>query len=167
MANPNLTEQATNIHIADFYSKEGRSLYLRKIMFNDNGASAMIIMLFPSATNGIDTTCQKCINNCLRLEISSLSIVNIFSRNENNTPSSDKINNSVILQEAEQCDQVILAFGSGKSYTERKGELLTMLQHCKDKLVTLKSSKGTLCSHPLSPYCKEWDIVPFEFGDKA
>lgn len=128
MANPNLTEQVTNIHIADFYSKEGKSLYLRKITFNDSGASAMIVMLFPSATNGIDTTCQKCINNCLRLGIASLSIVNIFSRNENNTPSSDKINNAVILQEAEQCDQVILAFGSGKSYTERKQEVITLLK---------------------------------------
>ncbi len=167
MANPNLTEQATNIHIADFYSKEGKSLYLRKITFNDSGTSAMIIMLFPSATNGIDTTCQKCINNCLRLGIASLSILNIFCRNENNTPSSDKVNNAVILQEAGECDKIIVAFGSGKSYTERKSEVLTLLQHQKNKLFTLKSTKGTLLTHPLSPYCKKWDIVPYEFENKV
>lgn len=160
--NANLVEKNMNIRIADFYSKEERSLYLRRIALAESGSTAAIIMLFPSDTKGIDTTCQKCINNGYRLGLSSLSILNIFCKNEHNSPSTDKVNNSVILQEAEQCDQVILAFGSGNTYTDRKEEVLKLLARQSEKLYTLKSSKGTLFSHPLSPFCKEWEIVKVE-----
>lgn len=162
MNNSNLTEKQMSIQISDFYGKDSKSLYLRKIRLSSSGPKVAIIMLFPSDTDGIDTTCQKCINNGLRLGFSELSIVNIFSRNEQNSPSTDKINNSVILQVAEQCEQIILAFGSGNSYQERKEEVLKLLQHYSAKLLALKSSKGTVCSHPLSPYCREWEIVPFK-----
>lgn len=162
MNNPNLIEKQVNIQISDFYGKDSKSLYLRKILLNDSGPKVAVIMLFPSSTAGIDTTCQKCVNNSLRLGFSELSIINIFSRNEHNSPSTDKINNSIILQAAEQCDQIILAFGSGNSYQERKEEVLKLLQHYSGKLLALKGSKGTICSHPLSPYCREWEIVPYQ-----
>lgn len=157
----NLSQKDQNLRVTDFYSKDERSLYVRKIQMNADGPKVAVIMLFPSDSKGIDTTCQKCINQALRLGFSELSILNIFSRNEHNSPSTDKINNSVILQEAEECEQLILAFGSGNTYLDRKEEVLRLLQHFSDKLYALKSSKGTICSHPLSPYCKEWEIVKY------
>ena len=119
-----------------------------------------VIMTFPSTADSLllDQTTMLVINGAVKSGFGEVSILNVFSAINSTNPRIDKVNCSVMIDECEKADVVLVAYGRSTSYTDDKQKVLEMLEKYKDKLYTLIDSKGLPYSHPLSPLAHEWNI---------
>lgn len=159
MNTTNLIERTSTVETTAVFSKNGKERYLLKMQWSDK-RSLTIVMSFPSTADELmlDQTTMLVRNGALKNGFGSVSIVNLFSSINNENPKHDKMNSSILFEECESSDVILVCYGRGTGCTEEKEQLLDALQPYKSKLYTLIDSKGLPFSHPLSPLTHEWKI---------
>lgn len=157
---PVVERQSTVKTVAQF-SKDGKHRYSLSMVWDESKPKAAIVMTYPSTADELtlDQTTMLVKNNAVRNAFGGVTIVNIFSMKDHETPRSDRVNESVLLKVCDEADAVIVAYGRGMSHQERKEEVLNMLSGYKPKLYTIKDGKGRPFAHPLSPAAHEWNVV--------
>ena len=160
MANQNLNEKSDTIVSTAVFSKDGKNRYLLRKTWDTSKKKLSVIMTFPSTADSllVDQTTMLVINGAVKSGFGEVSILNVFSAINSTNPRIDKVNCSVMIDECEKADVVLVAYGRSTSYTDDKQKVLEMLEKYKDKLYTLIDSKGLPYSHPLSPLAHEWNI---------
>ena len=159
--NNNLTERTSNISISAVFSKDGKKRYKLESMWDEKKPKACIIMSQPSTADELitDQTTMLCRNNAVQQNFGGVSIVNVFCGLDIKRPESDRLNSSIVLEECEKADLVIVAYGRGTAYTEERERLLEALKKtCPKKLHTIIDSSGQPFSHPLSPKARNWNL---------
>lgn len=155
-----LIQKTSTVKTTAIFSKSGNDRYLLKYEWDDTKKSAVILMSVPSVASELlfDQTSMLCRNGAVKNDFGSLAIVNLTPAVNNPAPKQDKQNLSIIQEECEKADCIIIAFGRGTSFQEEKEAMLNTLSVYGDKLYTLVDSKGHTFAHPLSPYAHEWNI---------
>lgn len=161
MTTKELIEKTSTVKTTAVFSKDRRKRYLLRMTWDECKPKACIIMTYPSTANEleIDQTSQLCRNNAVTQGYGSISIVNLFCGLDQTKPESDRMNSSVIAEEASNTDIIIVAYGRGTLYTEEKKRLLEALKPYSDKLYCIKDSAGNKFCHPLSPRARSWQVV--------
>lgn len=155
-----LIEKTSTVKTTAVFSKSGADRYLLKYEWDDTKKSAVIIMSMPSVASELlfDQTTMLCRNGAVKNGFGSISIVNLTPAINNPAPKQDKQNASIIMEECEKADCIIVAFGRGTNFLVEKEAMLNALSPFEKKLYTLIDLKGQPFSHPLSPYAHEWLI---------
>ncbi len=158
--NKELIERTSTVKTTAVFNKSETDRYLLKYEWDSQKKSAVILMSMASSASELifDQTSMLCRNGAVRNDFGSIVIVNLTSSVSNPTPKQDKQNLSIIMQECETADYIIIAFGRGTNFQEEKEAIMKSLSVYQDKLYTLVDSKGLPYSHPLSPYCHEWRL---------
>ena len=157
------------------FSDDSLKRYLLRKTWNESLPKLAIIMLSPSAADGIqlDTTTQLVVNNASRLGYGSVAIVNLSAvlndYNLNHTEE-DPENIKVILEEANNAEKIIYAPGTGKarnkSFMCLQKRVLLALQPYEDKLHCLCNEDGDgRLQHPLSPQVRTWSLSSLKISE--
>ena len=157
----NLTERTSTSHTIAVFSKDGKKRYKLESIWDEKKPKACIIMSQPSTADELltDQTTMLVKNNAVQQNFGGISIVNVFCSLDFKKPESDRINSSIVLEECEKADLVIVAYGRGTAYIEEKERLLEALKKTyPEKLHTIIDSLGQPFSHPLSPKARIWAI---------
>ena len=147
------------------FSRDGKHRYLLEKQWDETLPKAAILMIQAGTADTVkmDTTTMLCVTNACDNSFGAISILNLFSSIQSDTPLSDKVNDATIVRCCDEADKIILAFGKGKEHLERKLEVLKMLEGYKEKFCCIADRKGRTLFHPLAPQVrKEWNLVPFE-----
>lgn len=102
--------QKATIKNEAIYSDDKAHLYLIRRVWDANQPSAAIIMLSPSAiANEIatDMTGMYVINNCYKLGIGSVSIMNLYSQLKGGIYGTNDENDLIIGKSCKDCDKII------------------------------------------------------------
>lgn len=161
MSLTNTVEQKSTVNTTAIFSKNHRERYLLRIEWDKSKKSLAIIMTFPSSADELifDQTTMLVRNEAVKNNFGSVSIVNLFSSINNESPKTDKTNTSVVMKECDSADVIIVAYGRSTSHEdEKKAFLYALNEHYKEKLFTIIDSKGLPFSHPLSPLAHQWNI---------
>lgn len=161
MSVTNTIEQKSTVNTTALFSRNRKDRYLLKIEWDKSKKSLAIIMTFPSSADELifDQTTMLVRNEAVKNNFGSVSIVNLFSSINNESPKNDKTNTSVVMKECDNADVIIVAYGRSTSHTEEKEAFLNALnEHYNEKLYTIVDSKGLQFSHPLSPLAHQWNI---------
>lgn len=161
MSVTNTIEQKSTVNTTALFSRNRKDRYLLKIEWDKSKKSLAIIMTFPSSADELifDQTTMLVRNEAVKNNFGSVSIVNLFSSINNESPKNDKTNTSVVMKECDNADVIIVAYGRSTSHTEEKEAFLNALnEHYNEKLYTIVDSKGLPFSHPLSPLAHQWNI---------
>lgn len=161
MSVANTIEQKSTVNTTAVFSRNRKDRYLLKIEWDKSKKSLAIIMTFPSSADELifDQTTMLVRNEAVKNNFGSVSIVNLFSSINNESPKADKTNTSVVMKECDCADVIIVAYGRSTSHTEEKEAFLNALnEHYNEKLYTIVDSKGLPFSHPLSPLAHQWNI---------
>lgn len=161
MSVANTIEQKSTVNTTALFSRNRKDRYLLKIEWDKSKKSLAIIMTFPSSADELifDQTTMLVRNEAVKNNFGSVSIVNLFSSINNESPKADKTNTSVVMKECDSADIIIVAYGRSTSHTEEKEAFLNALnEHYNEKLYTIVDSKGLPFSHPLSPLAHQWNI---------
>lgn len=161
-----LIERTSTVNTTAVFSKTGNERYLLKSQWDSKGKSLVIIMTFPSLADELifDQTTMLVRNNAVKHGFGSVSIVNLFPSIGGNAQKPSKQNSSIVLQECENADTIIVAYGRDKSNEEAKQQFLQMLSLHSEKLHTIIDKKGLPFSHPLSPLAHEWKVEQLNIG---
>lgn len=157
------------------YSDDGARRHLLKKTWNEKKPNLAIIMLSPSAADGIqlDTTTQLVVNNSARLGYGSVAIVNlsaVLNDFKLQCTTEDPENIKAILNAAEEAEKIIYAPGTGKarnkSFICLQKRVLLALQPYEDKLCCLCNEDGDgRLQHPLSPQVRTWSLSPLKISE--
>ena len=161
MSVANTIEQKSTVNTTAVFSRNRKDRYLLKIEWDKSKKSLAIIMTFPSSADELIfyQTTMLVRNEAVKNNFGSVSIVNLFSSINNESPKNDKTNTSVVMKECDNADVIIVAYGRSTSHTEEKEAFLNALnEHYNEKLYTIVDSKGLPFSHPLSPLAHQWNI---------
>lgn len=149
------------------YSDDKTHLYLIRRVWEANQPSAAIIMLSPSAiANEIatDMSGMYILQNCCKLGIGSVSIMNLYSQLKGGIYGTNGENDLIINKSCKDCDKIILAYGTGcqtKQVAKRIGELYLLLKPYAQKLYQIASENGA-GYHPLGAAVRhQWILKPF------
>ncbi len=149
------------------YSDDRAHLYLIRRVWDASQPSAAIIMLSPSAiANEIatDMTGMYVLNNCYKLGIGSVSIMNLYSQLKGGIYGTNGENDLIINKSCKDCEKIILAYGAGcqtKQVAKRIGELYQLLKPYTQKLYQIASENGA-GYHPLGTAVRhQWILEPF------
>lgn len=149
------------------YSDDKTHLYLIRRVWDASQPSAAIIMLSPSAiANEIatDMSGMYVLNNCYKLGIGSVSIMNLYSQLKGGIYGTNGENDLIINKSCKDCDKIILAYGTGcqtKQVAKRIGELYQLLKPYAQKLYQIASENGA-GYHPLGAAVRhQWILKPF------
>lgn len=155
-----LIERTSTVKTTAIFSKSGADRYLLKYEWDDTKKSAVILMSVPSVASELlfDQTSMLCRNGAVKNNFGRISIVNLTSAINNPAPKQDKQNISIIVEECERADCIIVAFGRSTNFRDEKETMLKTLSSFGNKLYTLIDSKGNPFAHPLSPYAHDWII---------
>lgn len=162
--NKELIEKTSTVKTTAVFNKSGTDRYLLKFEWDNSKKSALILMTAPSSASELlfDQTSMLCRNGAVKNNFGSLAIVNLTSSISNPEPKRDKQNISIVMQESEKADCIIIAFGRGTFFQEEKEAMLKSLSVFREKLYTLIDAKGLPYAHPLSPYAHEWILSKLE-----
>lgn len=146
MANQNLNEKSDTIVSTAVFSKDGKNRYLLRKTWDTSKKKLSVIMTFPSTADSLllDQTTMLVINGAVKSGFGEVSILNVFSAINSTNPRIDKVNCSVMIDECEKADVVLVAYGRSTSYTDDKQKVLEMLEKYKDKLYTLLNNRKNL-----------------------
>lgn len=161
MSIANIVEQKSTVNTTAVFSKNHKERYLLKMDWDKRKKSLAIIMTFPSSADELifDQTTMLVRNEAVKNDFGSVSIVNLFSSINNESPKADKMNSSIVMKECDNADVIIVAYGRSTNHIDEKEAFLNALyQHYKEKLYTIIDSKGLPFSHPLSPLAHQWNI---------
>ena len=160
----NLIESTSTVHTTAVFSKDATRRYLLSMSWDDKKKKVCIIMTYPSTADSliIDQTTMLCRNNAVEQDYGSISIVNLFCTLDTDKPESDRMNASILAEECDKADLVIIAYGRGTAHTEEKDSLLTAMKAYKNKLYTIVDSSGQPFSHPLSPRARSWKVIKLD-----
>lgn len=158
--NKDLIQKTSTVKTTAVFSKSGKERYLLKYEWDGTKKSAVILMSVPSVASELllDQTSMLCRNGAIKNDFGSLAIVNLTPGVNDPTPKQDKQNVSVIQEECEKADVIIVAFGRGTNFQEEKETMLNTLSAYGEKLYTLVDTKGHTFAHPLSPYAHDWNL---------
>ena len=158
--NKDLIQKTSTVKTTAVFSKSGKERYLLKYEWDGTKKSAVILMSVPSLASELllDQTSMLCRNGAIKNDFGSLAIVNLTPGVNDPTPKQDKQNVSVIQEECEKADVIIVAFGRGTNFQEEKETMLNTLSAYGEKLYTLVDTKGHTFAHPLSPYAHNWNL---------
>lgn len=160
--------ETTTLKTEATYSDDGAKRYLLRKTWDESKPKLAIIMLSPSAADGIqlDTTTQLVVNNSARLGYGSVAIVNLSAVMNDfklQCTNEDPENIKAILNAAEEAEKIIYAPGTGKarnkSFMLLQKRVLTALAPYEEKLCCLCNEDGDgRLQHPLSPQVREWSL---------
>lgn len=167
--------ETTTLKTEAVYSDDGARRFLLRKTWSEKLPKLAIIMLSPSAADGIqlDTTTQLVVNNSARLGYGSVAIVNlsaVLNDFKLQCTNEDPENIKAILNAAEEAEKIIYAPGTGKA----RNKSFMLLQ--KRVLTALVAHEGKLCclcneygdgrlQHPLSPQVREWSLSPLKIKE--
>ena len=167
--------ETTTLKTEATYSDDGTRRYLLRKTWDEKKPKLAIIMLSPSAADGIqlDTTTQLVVNNSARLGYGSVAIVNlsaVLNDFKLQCTNEDPENIKAILNAAEEAEKIIYAPGTGKarnkSFMLLQKRVLTALVPYEDKLYCLCNEYGEgRLQHPLSPQVREWSLSPLKIKE--
>lgn len=161
MATKNVSESKSIVETTALFSGNKKERFLLKMKWDKNKKSLAIIMSFPSSADELifDQTTMLVRNQAVKNGFGSVSIVNLFSSINNESPKIDKTNLSVVMKECDLADTIIIAYGRKIGFEKEKELLLESLRgQFEEKLHTIIDSKGLPFSHPLSPLAHNWKI---------
>ena len=166
MATTNTIEKISEVKTTAIFSKDMKHRYCLRMEWDKKKKSCAIIMTYPSTADEliIDQTTMLTRNGAVINKFGSISIVNVFSLLNSETPKSDRQNTSVILDECSKADVIIVAFGRNTAHQEQKDDTLKLIGDYKDKLYTIRDKNDLPFSHPLSPKCRDWNIVKLDIA---
>lgn len=157
----NTVEHTSTVKTTAIFSRNKKDRYLLKMEWDKSKKSLAIIMTFPSSADELifDQTTMLVRNEAVKNDFGSVSIVNLFSSVNNESPKADKTNSSIVMKECDLADVIIVAYGRKVGFENEKESFLTALnEHFSEKLYTIVDSKGLMFSHPLSPLAHQWNI---------
>lgn len=157
----NLIEFESEVVTKTVFSKNKKDRYLLKTTWDKSKKSLAIIMTFPSSADELifDQTTMLVRNQAVNNGFGSVSIVNLFSSVNNESPKLDKTNSSIVMKECDSADMILVAYGRKVGYEKEKEILLRALyEQFEKKLYTIVDTKGLPFSHPLSPLAHKWNI---------
>lgn len=167
--------ETTTLKTEATYSDDGTKRYLLRKTWDEKKPKLAIIMLSPSAADGIqlDTTTQLVVNNSARLGYGSVAIVNlsaVLNDFKLQCTNEDPENIKAILNAAEEAEKIIYAPGTGKvrnkSFMLLQKRVLTALVPHEGKLCCLCNEEGDgRLQHPLSPQVREWSLSPLKIKE--
>ena len=147
------------------YSDDKSHLYLIRRVWNASLPSAAIIMLSPSAIAdeiATDMTGMYVVNNCHKLGLGAVFILNLYSQLKDSSYGSYEENDLIINKSCKDCDRVILAYGTGcqtKQAAKRIAEVHQLLKPYTEKLYQIASDKGA-GYHPLGAAVRhQWQLA--------
>ncbi len=161
MSVANTVEHTSTVKTTAVFSKNHKERYLLKLEWDKCKKSLAIIMTFPSSADELifDQTTMLVRNEAVKNNFGSVSIVNLFSSINNESPKADKTNTSFVMRECDSADMIIVAYGRKTGFEDEKEAFLNALfEHYGEKLYTIIDSKGLPFSHPLSPLAHQWNI---------
>ena len=170
-----LTEKDT-IKCEAIFNDEHTHRYLWRRVWNKDKPIVCVIMLNPCIADTIiiDTTTTLVVNNIARLEtFGGVEIVNLYSivtnklnfRWNSDEMLNDESSNDYLKKSAEDCDIVILAWGTGvvtnKRISARVDEVMKLLKEYREKMYVISDGerKGY---HPLVPTVRSsWKLEKY------
>ena len=171
-----ITEKHT-IKCESVFNDERTHRYLVKRVWDKDKPCMAVIMINPCMSDNVvtDTTTMLVINNVARMEeYGGVHILNLYSmltnklcfRFNSDEDLSHKENDTYILQSAEECSKVILAWGKTENTNQRIGEraakVVNLLQPFSDKLFQISDGER-IGLHPLTPTARaRLDLVKFD-----
>ncbi|MBR6790682.1 MAG: DUF1643 domain-containing protein [Oscillospiraceae bacterium] len=161
------------IRCESIFNEERTHRFLWKRIWSKDKPLAAVIMLNPCQADNIitDTTSSLVVNNVARLEhFGGVIVVNLFSiltsklnfRWNSDADLNALENDSYIRKAAEECEQIILAWGrsadTNKRIQERTRKVLDILKPFQDKLVCISDGERSNL-HPLTPSLRRhWNL---------
>lgn len=163
----NTSTKTSTLVTTAIFSRDNKHRYVLTKHWNDSLPKAAILMIQAGHADTVrmDTTTMLCISNACDNGFGEISMLNLFSSIQSDTPESDKFNDATIVKYCDQAGKIILAFGKGKENLERKMEVLQLLETYKDKFCCIADAKGRKLFHPLAPQVRvKWNLVPFDLN---
>jgi hypothetical protein len=160
-----MIKETETIKCESIFSDDRNHRYLWKRVWHKDKPLAAIIMLNPCHSDNIitDTTTALVVNNIARLEdYGGVVILNMYSKLTNKLVfrwnSDDDLNtsenDSYILKAAEECSDVIIAWGKSENTNQRIAtraeQVIQLLSPYAEKLKVITDGKRSLL-HPLTP----------------
>ena len=107
-----VVERESNMKTVAQFSKDGKHRYSLSMVWDESKPKAAIVMTYPSTADELtlDQTTMLVKNNAVRNAFGGVTIVNIFSMKDHETPRSDRVNESVLLKVCDEADAVIVAY---------------------------------------------------------
>ena len=153
-------ERTSEVKTTALFSKNGNERYLLRMEWDKAKKSAVIIMTYPAKADELimDQTTMLVRNGCIRNDYGSVSIVNILPTINDQNGEINKTNISIVTNECENADDIIIAFGRGTALQKEKEYFMELLKPYAEKLCTIIDSTGQPFSHPLSPRAHNFSI---------
>lgn len=164
------------------FNEQRTHRYLWKRVWDKNQPMAAVLMLNPCLSDNIitDTTTTLVVNNIAKTEkYGGVEIVNLYSmltsklnfRWNAAEELNDKENDSYILQAAEECEIMVLAWGTAANknpnITQRIAEVQRLLKPYEAKLFEISDGEQAGL-HPLAPAVRaDWELVKVTFPEKT
>ena len=175
-----ITEKET-VKCESVFNEERTHRYLWKRVWNKDKPLACVIMINPCMADCIvmDTTTYLVVNNIASLEeYGGVEIVNLYSKLTQKLQmrwcSDEELfddNNDVYIKKAaEECEVIILAWGTGvlsnNRMLNRVNNVIDLIKDYSDKLYVITDGKEARAVHPLTPAVRnQWILSGFTPSD--
>jgi hypothetical protein len=168
--NGNIIKTTSTLATEAIFSKDNNRRYLLRKTWDNNKTKAAIVLLYPSYSDAVlcDTTTTLTINSIATLDFGGVDILNISpviggKGSITDAKTTDRLNDSYILDSAKDSSKIIIATGRGnnKAVMERTEEVIRLLDEYKDKIYYISDGKN-FGYHPLSPRIRyKWNLVSY------
>lgn len=165
----NVIERESLISVKAVFSENEKYRYMLSKVWDENKPKAVMIGINPSKATHLkgDNTATNAMNYFIDNGYGTMIIVNLFAFMSTKIEGLSKreklyedLNNDYIKKACEEADMVLVAWGYGKEHSDRKQEVVKILNQYRHKVKCFKTKANKKPCH-LRVICEDWEIVGF------
>ena len=165
----NVIERESLISVKAVFSENEKYRYMLSKVWDENKPKAVMIGINPSKATHLkgDNTATNAMNYFIDNGYGTMIIVNLFAFMSTKIEGLSKreklyedLNNDYIKKACEEADMVLVAWGYAKEHSDRKQEVVKILNQYRHKVKCFKTKANKKPCH-LRVICEDWEIVGF------
>ena len=165
----NVIERESLISVKAVFSENEKYRYMLSKVWDENKPKAVMIGINPSKATHLkgDNTATNAMNYFIDNGYGTMIIVNLFAFMSTKIEGLSKreklyedLNNDYIKKACEEADMVLVAWGYGKEHSDRKQEVVKILNQYRHKVKCFKTKANKKPCH-LRVICEDWELVGY------